>query len=69
MSRPRVRTRDGAEVTIPFIDELRGSDPLPERVMEQILLGISTRGYAQSLDPLPAVVLSWFSVNATVVVS
>lgn len=53
VSRPRVRTRDGAEVTIPFIEELRGSDPLPERVMEQILLGISTRGYAQSLDPLP----------------
>ncbi|MFH0902474.1 MAG: transposase [Pseudomonadota bacterium] len=29
------------------------NDPLPERVVEQVLLGVSTRGYAQSLEPLP----------------
>jgi transposase-like protein len=52
--RPRVRTRDGHEVALPFIEELRASDPLPEYVVEQILLGVSTRGYDGSLDPTPA---------------
>ena len=55
VARPRVRSRGGVEVPIPFIEELRSSDPLSERVIEQILLGVSTRGYAQSLDPMPDV--------------
>jgi transposase-like protein len=29
---------------------------LPEHVIEQILLGVSTRGYGQSLDPMPETV-------------
>jgi putative transposase len=52
--RPRVRSRDG-EVSIPFVRELQDTDPLPEYVVEQILLGVSTRGYGQSLDPSPEV--------------
>jgi hypothetical protein len=55
VARPRVRSRDGVEVPIPFIEELRNSDPKSERVIEQMLLGVSTRGYAQSLDPMPDV--------------
>lgn len=55
VSRPRVRSRDGHEVQIPFIQELMSGDPLSDAVMEQVLLGVSTRGYAQSLDPVPDV--------------
>ena len=29
-------------------------DPLADRVMEQMLVGVSTRDYARSLEPLPA---------------
>src|SRR5271165_727137 len=52
---PRVRARGkgrGAEVTLPSIDALRDGDPMTERVAEQIALGVSTRGYAQSLEPV-----------------
>jgi len=52
---PRVRVRGkgrGAEVTLPSIDALRDGDPMTERVAEQIALGVSTRGYAKSLEPV-----------------
>jgi len=52
--RPRVRSKDG-EVQIPFVRELQQNDPLPEVVVDRILLGVSTRGYADSLDPTPDV--------------
>ncbi len=37
---------------LPLIEELRRRDPLPDRVAQQIVLGVSTRGYAQSLEPV-----------------
>jgi putative transposase len=52
---PRVRARGrgkGREVTLPSVEALRESDPLSARVAEQIVLGVSTRGYARSLDPI-----------------
>ena len=52
---PRVRRRGkggGGEVTLPSIDTLRESDPLSARVAEQIVLGVSTRGYERSLEPI-----------------
>lgn len=52
VERPRVRTKDGREVRLPLIEELRRHDPLPERVAEQILVGVSTRGYERSLEPV-----------------
>ena len=52
VERPRVRSKDGREVRLPLIDELRRQDPLPERVAEQIVLGVSTRGYDRSLEPV-----------------
>lgn len=55
VARPRVRSSDGHEVQIPFIQELMGADPLSDAVIDQILLGVSTRGYADSLDPVPDV--------------
>lgn len=51
--RPRVRKKGGGEMALPVLDAFRVGDPLPAHVMEQILLGVSTRGYAQSLEPVP----------------
>lgn len=51
--RPRVRGRAGQEVTLPAVAAFRGRDPLSTRVLEQILLGVSTRGYAASLEAGP----------------
>jgi transposase-like protein len=51
VERPRVRSKNGHEVQLPAIEELRACDPLPERVAEQVVLGVSTRGYARSLEP------------------
>ncbi len=51
--RPRVRSRAGREVTLPAVAAFRGRDPLSARVLEQILLGVSTRGYAASLEAGP----------------
>lgn len=50
---PRVRRVEGGEVPLPLAESLREGDPLPARVVEQILLGVSTRGYAQSIGQPP----------------
>lgn len=50
VERPRVRSKDGREIALPMIDELRRRDSLPDRVVEQIVLGVSTRGYDRSLE-------------------
>jgi putative transposase len=53
VSCPRVRSRAGREALLPSVDAFRREDPLTERVMEQVLLGVSARGYAPSLEALP----------------
>lgn len=53
VDRPRVRKKGGGDVALPLVDAFRAADPMSTRVMEQILLGVSTRGYADSLDALP----------------
>lgn len=53
IDRPRVRTKEGEEALLPALEHFKAVDPLPERVMNQILLGVSTRGYECSLDPVP----------------
>ena len=53
VERPRVRRKGGGEATLPMLAAFAATDTLPERVMEQILLGVSTRGYADSLEPVP----------------
>jgi transposase-like protein len=58
VERPRVRSKDGCETKLPTIGALSAADSLPERVAEQIVLGVSTRGYKRSLEPLPASVES-----------
>jgi len=50
--KPRVR-HQGQEVALPSWEEFAAEDPLDERAFEQLVLGVSMRGYEQSLEPLP----------------
>ena len=52
--RPRARTLDGQEVQLPSWAAFGADDPLRERAVEQMLVGVTTRRYARSLEPLPA---------------
>lgn len=52
--RSRARTLDGQEVQLPSWTAFGAEDPLRERAVEQMLVGVSTRRYARSLEPLPA---------------
>lgn len=50
----RVRSASGGgEMTLPTWEDITREDPLAERAVEQMLVGVSTRGYARSLEPLP----------------
>jgi putative transposase len=51
--KPRVRSVAGEELALPTWQEVAAEDPLMERTMEQILVGVSTRNYSRSLEPLP----------------
>ena len=57
VQRPRVRA-DGHEVPLPTFQVLAGQDPMNRRVLEQLLVGVTTRQYARSLDPLPTDIAS-----------
>lgn len=50
VERPRVRSKAGGESLLATFEAFRREDPLPERVVNQILLGVSTRGYESSLE-------------------
>jgi hypothetical protein len=52
VERPRVRRREGGEEVLPSVEAFRASDPITARVAEQIVLGVSTRGYAPSLGAI-----------------
>ncbi len=52
--RPRARTLDGAEVHLPSWAAFAAEDPLHERAVNQMLVGVSTRRYGRSLEPLAA---------------
>ena len=53
IQRPRVRTAAG-EVALPTFQMMAQTDPLDRRVVEQMLVGVATRQYARSLEPLGA---------------
>jgi putative transposase len=53
VERPRVRARKGGEISLPTVRHLQSCDPLAETVLNQILLGVSTRGYADSIPAAP----------------
>jgi transposase-like protein len=63
--RPRVRTRTG-EVALPTFRAMAHTDPLNRRVVEQMLIGVATRRYARSLEPLPAPLESRGTSKSTV---
>jgi transposase-like protein len=51
--KPRVRGVDGGgEVELPTWSRMTAEDPLRDRVVEQVLAGVSTRQYGRSLEPL-----------------
>ena len=56
VNRPRARTVEGHELRLPSWREWSARDPLDERAVEQMVLGVSTRRYARSLEPLPEAV-------------
>jgi transposase-like protein len=51
--RPRARSVDGHELMLPSWQAWTSRDPLDERSVEQMVLGVSSRRYARSLEPLP----------------
>jgi putative transposase len=54
VERPRVRRtgKGGKEVELPSIALVREIDPMPAHVAEQVVVGVSTRGYRRSLEPV-----------------
>jgi len=62
---PQVRGIEGGEAQLKSVAHFRADDPIPARVLNQILLGLSTRGYAKSLAaPPPAIVARGASKSA-----
>jgi hypothetical protein len=56
VQRPRARSVAGRELGLASWREWSARDPLEQRAVEQIVLGVSTRGYARLLEPLPEAV-------------
>jgi putative transposase len=53
VERPRARSVAGHELGLPSWRAWSSRDPLDERAFEQMVLGVSTRRYARSLEALP----------------
>lgn len=51
--KPRVRSVAGEELELPCWSRAKEEDPLQERVLEQMLVGVSSRQYGRSLEPMP----------------
>jgi transposase-like protein len=54
VERLRARSIDGRELSLPSWGAWSARDPLEQRAIEQMLVGVSTRRYARSLEPLPS---------------
>jgi transposase-like protein len=52
VKRPRVVDRDGREVPLDAWSKLASADPLGQRALEQMAIGVATRKYARSLEPI-----------------
>jgi transposase-like protein len=63
--RPRVR-RDGGEVPLRTFQRMASEDPLNRRIVAQMLVGVATRQYARSLEPLPATMTTRGTSKSTV---
>ncbi|MCP4449513.1 MAG: hypothetical protein GY811_29890 [Myxococcales bacterium] len=53
VKRPRVRDSDG-EVMLESSQYSSETDPLEERALEQMVVGVSTRKYQRSLEDVPS---------------
>lgn len=53
LPRPRVRRKDGSELRLPTWEAFAKEDPLTERAVEQMMLGVATRKYDRSLEAVP----------------
>jgi putative transposase len=53
IQRPRARSIEGRELSLPSWRGWSSHDPLDERAFEQMVVGVPTRRYARSLEPLP----------------
>jgi transposase-like protein len=53
VEKPRVRSIEGEEVELPHWRGITDEDPLERRVVEQMLVGVSTRKYKRSLESAP----------------
>ena len=53
IQRPRARSSDGHELSLPSWRAWSARHPLDERAFEQMVVRVSTRRYARSLEPLP----------------
>ena len=54
VKRPRARGIDGREQELPSWKQFSVADPLHERALEQMLVGVSTRKYERSLESVAA---------------
>jgi len=52
VKRPRVVDRDGREVPLDAWSKLASADPLGQRALEQMAIGVATRKYARTLGAL-----------------
>lgn len=52
IKRPRARTVDGKEVSVPSYDVFAGGEVASEMAFQRMLSGISTRNYEESLEPV-----------------
>jgi len=52
--KPRVRRKGGGELELPSWAEFRSRDPLDRHMINQTLIGVSTRNYEKSLESAPA---------------
>jgi transposase-like protein len=53
MKRPRVRSQEGDELSLPTFAFAARRDPLDRHALDAVACGISSRKYARSLDSLP----------------
>src|SRR6202049_1568052 len=67
VNRPRARRVEGRELRLPSWREWSARDPLDERALEQMVLGVSTRRYARSLEPLPEAAVTVRGVSKSAV--
>lgn len=52
MERPRVRSVDGEEISLPTWEFFRGHDLLKEMAFDRMITGVSTRNYDSTLEPV-----------------